>query len=107
MVAVDGVEAEIIRIYGEWPERYTALVFESSDQMPDHTTTWDRVSGQQKTGSWLAGRGSLTLRGARKKGRALLVDYIAANPQQAAELAVIVVEPIDKPGPRLRPSDLT
>jgi len=123
-IAVAGVEAEIIRVHGEWPERYRALVFESSDGMPDHTTTWDRVSGQMKSGSWLSGRGALTLEGARKKARRLLSDYIAKNPETAAlireryeeriarekeqaELAAVVLVEMAEPGPLSRPSGLT
>lgn len=76
-----GVEVEIIRVHGEWPARYRALLFDSSDRFPkDHTTTWDRVSGERKTGSWSSSADALTLRGARKKAALLFADYASWNP---------------------------
>lgn len=83
-----GVEVEIIRVHGEWPARYRAILFGSSDRFPkDHTTTWDRVSGERKTGSWSASADALTLRGARKKAALLYADYASWNPANVAKRA--------------------
>lgn len=83
-----GVEVEIIRVHGEWPARYRALLFDSSDRFPkDHTTSWDRVSGERKTGSWSSSADALTLRGARKKAALLYADYASWNPANVARRA--------------------
>jgi hypothetical protein len=65
-----GVEVEIIQ--GDFPGFYLALIFESSDDLPDYITEWDRVTNDPKRGSWSAHAGAFTLRSRPTLGSARL-----------------------------------